>query len=74
MNDSKGGILIATSSIFTNVIIHSDESANAFIKAFEDFQKNPDQTSIDIREISDPSNIENILSKLVFYNEKTTAL
>ena len=58
---------MATSSIFSNVVISSEDSAKAVVKAYENFQKNPKETmsSIDVRKASDPSNIRRILGKLV---------
>lgn len=37
----EGDILMATSSIFSNVVIRSEKSARAFVRAFEACQKNP---------------------------------
>lgn len=62
----EGDILMATSSIFSNVVIRSEKSARAFVRAFEACQKNPDEimSTIDVRKASDPANIEMVMKSL----------
>lgn len=57
---------MATSSIFSNIIVNSNDSVQAIVTAFENLQKEPNSEipSIDIRKASDSSNISRVLRKL----------
>lgn len=64
-----------TSSIFTNVIITSDESAQAIIRAFESFEKSGEsKRSVKSKPVTDPDEIKRIVSMWKKYNSSQKSI